>query len=165
MKKIPDPPKNVYFLYADDDPDDQDFFRSMVADIDPTLEVVLVNNGLELLQFLNNIDHSERLPCCIVLDINMPIWDGIRTLKALKVEDNLRNLPVIMFTTSRSLRDNELCLKLGAQAFITKPVNHSEFEHLFHRFTDVCRKNLPEETGHTRDRANLQEKGTSSSIE
>ena len=139
MKKIPDPPKNVYFLYADDDPDDQEFFRSMVADIDPNLDVVLVNNGLELLQYLNNVQSTEHLPCCIVLDINMPIWDGIRTLKALKVEDNLRNLPVIMFTTSRSLRDNELCLKLGAQAFITKPVNHSEFETLFHRFTDVCR--------------------------
>lgn len=143
MKHMPIPPENVYFLYADDDPDDQEFFRSMVGDLDANLEVVLVNNGLELLQFLNNLAEGERLPCCIVLDINMPIWDGIRTLKALKVEERLRNLPVIMFTTSRSLRDNELCLKLGAQAFITKPINHKEFENLYHRFADVCRKNVP----------------------
>ena len=142
MKKIPDPPESVYFLYADDDPDDQDFFRTMIADIHPGKEVVVVNNGLELLQFLNNIGSTAKLPCCIVLDINMPIWDGIRTLKALKVEDNFRNLPVIMFTTSRSLRDNELCIKLGAQAFITKPVNHEEFKSLIHRFTDVC-GNIP----------------------
>ncbi len=139
MKKIPDPPERVYFLYADDDPDDQEFFRSMVADIDPQLDVVMVNNGLELLQYLNTVEQAEKLPCCVVLDINMPIWDGIRTLKALKVEDKLKSLPVIMFTTSRSLRDNELCLRLGAQAFITKPVNHKEFESLYHRFTDVCR--------------------------
>jgi CheY-like chemotaxis protein len=144
MKKIPDPPERVYFLYADDDPDDQDFFRSMVADIDPNLDVIVVNNGLELLQYLNAVDKTERLPCCVVLDINMPIWDGIRRLKALKVEDKLKSLPVIMFTTSRSLRDNELCLRLGAQAFITKPVNHKEFENLFHRFTDVCRNNKGE---------------------
>lgn len=143
MKNTPDQIKNVYFLYADDDPDDQDFFRSMLAEIDPNLDLVVVNNGLELLQYLNNLGPSEKLPCCIVLDINMPVWDGIRTLKALKVEDNFRDLPVIMFTTSRSLRDNELCLKLGAKAFITKPVNHTEFENLIQRFTDVYREVPP----------------------
>ena len=138
MKYIPNPPDNVYFLYADDDLDDQEFFRSMINDFDPTLDVVIVNNGLELLQFLNKLNSNDRLPCCIVLDINMPVWDGIRTLKALKVEDSLRNLPVVMFTTSRSLRDNELCLQLGAKAFITKPVNQQEFQAIVHRFTDVC---------------------------
>jgi CheY-like chemotaxis protein len=139
MIKIPDPPESVYFLYADDDQDDQDFFRSMISEIDQNIGSVVVENGLELLQFLNHIREGSRLPCCIVLDINMPIWDGIRTLKALKVEDNFRNIPVIMFTTSRSLRDNELCLKLGAQAYITKPVNHNEFSDLYKRFSDVCR--------------------------
>lgn len=141
MNKIPDPPPSVYFLYADDDPDDQDFFRSMVTDIDQHLGVVSVNNGLELIQYLNNIRASDgsKFPCCIVLDINMPIWDGIRTLKALKVEEKFKNIPVIMFTTSRSLRDNDLCLMLGAQAFITKPVNHNEFKHIYQRFADVCR--------------------------
>jgi CheY-like chemotaxis protein len=140
MIKIPDPPENVYFLYADDDQDDQNFFRSLISEIDRNLGTVVVENGLELLQFLNHIREGDPLPCCIVLDINMPIWDGIRTLKALKVEENFRNIPVIMFTTSRSLRDNELCLKLGAQAYITKPVNHNEFSDLYKRFGDMCRK-------------------------
>ena len=76
----------------------------------------------------------------IVLDINMPIWDGIRTLKALKVEERYMNIPVIMFTTSRSLRDNELSLKLGAQGFVTKPVNHKDFNELYHRFAEACRE-------------------------
>ena len=95
--------------------------------------------GLELLQYLNNMSKGN-LPCCIVLDINMPIWDGIRTLKALKVEERYMNIPVIMFTTSRSLRDNELSLKLGAQGFVTKPVNHKDFNELYHRFAEACRE-------------------------
>src|SRR5687768_5612503 len=113
----------------------------MVSDINQQLGVVSVNNGLELIQDLNNIRASDgsKFPCCIVLDINMPIWDGIRTLKALKVEEKFKNIPVIMFTTSRSLRDNDLCPMLGALAFITKPVNHNEFKHLYQRFADVCR--------------------------
>lgn len=132
-------PKGAYFLYADDDPDDQEFFQAMVEELDPSIKVVLVNNGLELIQYLNNVSKSS-LPCCIVLDINMPIWDGIRTLKALKVEKKYMNIPVIMFTTSRSLRDNELSLMLGAQGFITKPVNQKDFNELYHRFADACRE-------------------------
>ena len=140
MKNINEAPSGAYFLYADDDPDDQDFFKSMVSEIDPSISVVLVNNGLELLQYLNNVVPKSKLPCCIVLDINMPIWDGIRTLKALKVEDKYKAIPVIMFTTSRSLRDNELSLMLGAQGFITKPVNHKDFNQLYHKFAEVCRE-------------------------
>ena len=132
-------PKGAYFLYADDDPDDQEFFQAMVEELDPSIKVVLVNNGLELIQYLNNVSKSS-LPCCIVLDINMPIWDGIRTLMALKVEKKYMNIPVIMFTTSRSLRDNELSLMLGAQGFITKPVNQKDFNELYHRFADACRE-------------------------
>lgn len=142
MNKIPEPPAKLYFLYADDDPDDQEFFRSMVAEMEPALEVVVVNNGLELLQYLNHISPRANMPCCIILDINMPIWDGIRALKALKVDENYMNIPVIMFTTSRSLRDNELCLMLGAQGFITKPVNHLDFTNLYHRFADACKDNV-----------------------
>jgi len=140
MKNIPEAPNGKYFLYADDDPDDQEFFKLMVAEIDPAIEVVLVNNGLELLQYLNNVVSKGNLPCCIVLDINMPIWDGIRALKALKVEEKYMGIPVIMFTTSRSLRDNELSLMLGAQGFITKPVNHKDFSQLYHKFAEVCKE-------------------------
>lgn len=140
MENTNEAPSGTYFLYADDDPDDQDFFKTMVSEIDPSISVVLVNNGLELLQYLNNIVPKNKLPCCIVLDINMPIWDGIRTLKALKVEDKYKAIPVIMFTTSRSLRDNELSLMLGAQGFITKPVNHKDFSQLYHKFAELCRE-------------------------
>lgn len=132
-------PKGAYFLYADDDPDDQDFFTSMVNELEPSISVVLVNNGLELLQYLNNVVAKGTLPCCIILDINMPIWDGIRTLKALKVDERYKNIPVVMFTTSQSLRDNELSLQLGAQGFITKPVNHKDLRHLYSRFAEYCK--------------------------
>jgi len=139
MKQNDEVPTGPYFLYADDDPDDQEFFRSMVQEIEPSLSVVVVNNGLELLQYLNNVVSKETLPCCIILDINMPIWDGIRTLKALKVDEKYKSIPVIMFTTSRSLRDNELSLQLGAQGFITKPVNHQDLHKLYGRFAELCK--------------------------
>ena len=140
MKNMTKVPTGPYFLYAEDDPDDQEFFKAMVSEIDPAINVVLVNNGLELIQYLNNVVSISNLPCCIVLDINMPIWDGIRTLKALKVEEKYKAIPVIMFTTSNSLRDNELSLMLGAKGFITKPVNQMDLNQLYQKFAEVCRE-------------------------
>jgi CheY-like chemotaxis protein len=140
MTNLNEVPTSAYFLYADDDPDDQEFFKTMVNEVDPEISVVLVNNGLELIQYLNNIVPKSKLPCCIVLDINMPVWDGIKTLKALKIEERYMSIPVIMFTTSRSLRDNELSLMLGAKGFITKPVNQKDFSRLYHKFAEVCRE-------------------------
>ena len=142
MNYVTDAPAGAYFLYADDDPDDQDFFKAMLNELEPSIGVILVNNGLELLQYLNNVVAKGNLPCCIILDINMPIWDGIRTLKALKVDEKYKNIPVIMFTTSRSLRDNELSLMLGAQGFITKPINQHDLKQLYNRFAEVCRGNI-----------------------
>jgi len=136
MNNTLDALEGTYFLYADDDPDDQEFFRSMVSEIEPSVRVAAVDNGLELIQYLNNVV-DKNLPCCIILDIHMPIWDGIRTLKALKVDERYMNIPVIMFTTSRSLRDNELSLMLGAQGFITKPINLHDLRHLYNRFAHV----------------------------
>jgi CheY-like chemotaxis protein len=141
MNNTTDAPTGTYFLYAEDDPDDQEFFRSKIEEIEPSVGVVLVNNGLELLQYLNNMV-DDNLPCCIVLDINMPIWDGIRTLKALKVDEKYMNIPVIMFTTSRALRDNELSLMLGAQGFVTKPINHHDLRHLYQRFAVAYKDNI-----------------------
>jgi CheY-like chemotaxis protein len=141
MNTKKDAPLGTYFLYADDDPDDQDFFKSMVTEIEPSVDVATVNNGLELLQYLNHVV-DKNLPCCIILDINMPIWDGIKTLKALKVDEKYMNIPVVMFTTSRSLRDNELSLMLGAQGFITKPINQHDFHQLYRRFAEVCKDNI-----------------------
>lgn len=140
MKTNSGMPAGAYFLYADDDPDDRDFFKSMVSEVEPSVGVVTVNNGLELLQYLNNVVSAGTLPCCIILDINMPIWDGIRTLKALKVDEKYKNIPVIMFTTSRSLRDNELSIQLGAQGFITKPLNHQDLHQLYSRFAEICKQ-------------------------
>lgn len=139
-------PVTTYFLYAEDDPDDQEFFRSMIKDIDPNLEVATVSNGYELIEYLGKIDSDSGLPCCIVLDINMPVWDGIRALKALKLEHRYQHIPVVMFTTSRSLRDNDLCLMLGAKAFFTKPVKLDEFKHLSKRFTVMCGNDVNDKT-------------------
>jgi CheY-like chemotaxis protein len=127
-----------YVLYAEDDHDDQELLQSLIPMVDPDLHVVTVNNGLELIQFLDQLGPDSPAPCLIILDVNMPLWDGIQTLRALKSLDRFMNLPVVMFSTSNDRKDVELALRLGAHDFITKPVRHAEIENIVKRFTEVC---------------------------
>jgi CheY-like chemotaxis protein len=151
MRENQETPPKKYFLYAEDDPDDQDAFREMMLEIDPELVVIMTENGLELIQYLASIKPDESYPCCIILDMNMPVWDGIRTLRTLKEDRDYKNIPVLMFTTSNTKRDAELSLQLGAEAFITKPIRQREFKEVSHRFAAYC--------GHTAKKKSLPGQG------
>ncbi len=77
-------PEHPYFLYAEDDRDDQQLFCDIIRSIDSRLKVVTCPQGLALMQYLEGMRKGDRLPCCIVLDMNMPLWDGLHTLGQLK---------------------------------------------------------------------------------
>ncbi len=134
-----------YILYADDDTDDQEIMRNMFATIDPALEVITVENGLKVLEFLRSLPEKSIYPCFIVLDVNMPQFDGIQTLQKLKTEKNLQKIPVVMFSTSSMRKDVDISMKSGAQDFIIKPIHLEELTRVTARFSDYCH-DLPIQT-------------------
>lgn len=70
----------------------------------------------------------SSLPAIILLDLNMPGTDGRSVLSTLKKTDFLNQIPVIVFTTSSNSRDIEECYRLGANSYMTKPVDYSALE-------------------------------------
>jgi CheY-like chemotaxis protein len=125
-----------YILYADDDPDDQAFLCEMMRKVDSGLSIKCFPNGLELVQFLEGLPANAVLPSCIILDLNMPVWDGMHTLKILKDQPTYRPVPVFIFSTSSSERDTHLAVSLGAIAYVTKPYGQSELLRVCRRFAD-----------------------------
>lgn len=63
----------------------------------------------------------------LLLDINMPKMDGVEVLERIKSNDDLKNLPVMMLTTTDDPREVEKCYALGCNIYITKPVDFSKF--------------------------------------
>lgn len=133
-----------YLLYAEDDPDDQQYLLEVMQEIDPTAEVKLFNNGLELIVFLKDLRPEMAYPCCIILDINMPIWDGLRTLKAITADRHYRNIPVIMFSTSVSEADRQFAANAGARAYMTKSYQRTEFESTIRSFIQYFEEEIPQ---------------------
>lgn len=92
-------------------------------------EISVVRNGQEALDFLfqrNQYAHVEK-PDLILLDINIPIFNGHEVLKQIKEEDSIKKIPVIMLTTSSSQKDVNLAYENYANSYVKKPLEMEEF--------------------------------------
>lgn len=117
--------KILRVLIVDDDQDDRDLFCNGVHSINPEIECVTARHGSDALYLLNL--PSFLKPDIIFLDLNMSRINGIQFLSIIQKDARLRLIPVVIYTTSKSVAEKELCLSLGAVDFITKPYSLSEF--------------------------------------
>lgn len=124
-------------LWADDDYDDLQMMREILAKKKMDFDIVEVHNGKEALDYLNKTKASE-LPCLIILDINMPVMDGKETLSILKNTTEYKDIPVVVFTTSASDLDKMFCKKFDTE-MITKPPTFSTLNASLDRLLKFCK--------------------------
>ena len=123
---------------VDDDADDREFLTDAIKDVSPEVDVVLAENGLVALDYLKAIKKEEtKLPCLIVLDINMPYLDGVQTFHQLKQDATLKKLPVIVFSSSQKPDDEIFFNSLGIE-YITKPMDIHYMCTIASHMVSVC---------------------------
>jgi CheY-like chemotaxis protein len=113
-------PKHV--LLADDDEDDRIFFREALDEIPVPTSLSSVNDGDELMKFLNR---DDRVADVLFLDLNMPGRNGKDCLREIRMFHHLNKLPVIIFSTSANHRDVDEAFSLGADLYLQKPSGYS----------------------------------------
>jgi CheY-like chemotaxis protein len=109
------------FALADDDLDDAELFAEALASVNPGIHCEHASNGKVLLDKISS--QTSDLPDIIFLDINMPEMNGWDSLMELKKHSSLKNIPVVMYSTSSTFRDKQAAKELGANFFYTKPDN------------------------------------------
>lgn len=118
--------KEVVILMADDDDDDFLLTQKALKQSRLPNTLIRVRDGEELLDYLNQTGEYEgvevRRPGVILLDLNMPRKDGREALREIKTNSEISEIPVVVFTTSRSEEDIYRSYQLGVNSFITKPV-------------------------------------------
>jgi CheY-like chemotaxis protein len=125
-------PKPIVILMAEDDADDRLLVREAFDESRLLNELRFVEDGEELMDYLrrqgrySSPDASPR-PGLILLDLNMPRMDGREALRAIKDDDDLRRIPIVVMTTSKAEEDIFRSYESGASSYITKPVT---FERL-----------------------------------
>ena len=124
-------------LCVDDDVDDRYLLSNAINTINPSIEVVEAGNGLEAIRYLNEAKERNDLPCLVVLDINMPVLDGKKTLEKIKTDTSLGSVPIIVFTSSNNPNDRAAFHSQGVD-MVTKPDNYVYFQQLVQNFLVLC---------------------------
>lgn len=109
----------MHILLADDDEDDRLFFREAFDEIKINTKVETVNDGVELMDYLNR--PGITLPHILFLDLNMPRKNGMDCLRELKRIDYLKDIAVVIYSTSASDEDIEETFVQGANVYLKKP--------------------------------------------
>ncbi|MGZ5248126.1 MAG: response regulator [Flavitalea sp.] len=107
-------------LLAEDDEDDKEFIRLAFEKVAAKQRLHIADNGQEALNFLIPLKEND-LPCLIVLDLNMPVLNGLQTLEALKKIPKFQKIPIVIFSTSDNTEDKSRCLSQGAVEYLVKP--------------------------------------------
>ena len=131
---------NKVIFLIDDDIDDQEFFMEAVKEVDPNIECHLASSCEEGLELLNN---SEVLPDYIFLDLNMPKVDGKKCLLELKKNARVKEIPVIIYSTSSLKKDIDETKAMGAVHFLTKPAAFRELCEAIENVLSIKFSNSP----------------------
>ncbi|MDB5195894.1 MAG: response regulator [Flaviaesturariibacter sp.] len=130
-------PSKSLVLYADDDNDDIELVRELFADFEAVVKLVTFPNGKALLEYITLLPPLLPQPSLVILDINMPVQDGLHTLKALRQLDDMQHVPVVLFTTSNMPHEESVAKSLGA-GFITKPVYADQLHQIVDQMLHYC---------------------------
>jgi CheY-like chemotaxis protein len=123
-------------LFVDDDPDDLEMIFEILHELPVSFEVHEEHNGRNALDYLERARQQQNLPCLIVLDINMPVMDGKEVVAIVKNNPHLKNIPIVVFTTSSSQLDS-LYFKRYNVEMITKPPSYAQLRSAIKRLLRV----------------------------
>lgn len=126
-------------LLADDDIDDCAFFRDALEDLPISATLLTVNDGVALMNFLSA--KSENLPDALFLDLNMPRKSGFECLLEINLTETLKNLPVIIFSTSLNMEVVDLLYQKGAHYYIRKPGEYNKLKKVILEAVILTSKN------------------------
>ena len=113
----------LYIVLAEDDEDDRMFFKEALQEIKVKTNIDFVNDGLQLMNYLNR--PGIRLPHVVFLDLNMPVKSGMECLVEIRRNSRLKDLAIVIYSTSASEEDIEEAFVNGANIYIKKPNDFS----------------------------------------
>jgi len=112
-------------LLVEDDRVDTMTVKRALKDLKVTNQLICTINGEEALEYLRN--DSNKKPCVILLDLNMPKMNGVEFLRIAKADETLKKIPVVVLTTSEEEQDVVESFDLGVAGYIVKPTNYKKF--------------------------------------
>ncbi|BCL33672.1 response regulator [Nostoc sp. MS1] len=119
----------IEVLLVEDNPGDAELTRIALEDSKISVNLNIVEDGVEAMAFLRKQDKYTNVPHpdIVLLDLNLPRKDGREVLAEIKTDNSLKRIPVVVLTTSQAEEDIIKAYNLAANCYITKPVDFDQF--------------------------------------
>jgi DNA-binding response OmpR family regulator len=121
--------KNI--IIVDDDQDDLELFELALKETCPGYLLHTLSKAESFISFIIEIEN----PQLVILDLNMPVFNGKDCLRWIRNHNQLKKVPVIVLSTSANKKDIEECLGMGANQYIVKPYNYTDLKKIA---SDIC---------------------------
>lgn len=128
----------IEILMVEDNPGDVRLTREALKDAKVLVALNVATDGDEALKYLRRHAPHEAAtrPDLILLDLNLPKRDGREVLAAIKSDDSLKRIPVVILTTSRAEEDVMRAYQLNVNCYVTKPVDFEQFTRIVQAIED-----------------------------
>ncbi len=135
-----------YILIAEDDEDDQFLLKSAFNEINYSIDLIFVSNGIDLLNHFKKFDSGiiSKLPSLLVVDLNMPKKNGKEAIKELSVKEYFKDFSTIIFSTTSNDAEKNKCKELGVNDFFVKPSNYKDLIKVVSTFKLLAIENAKE---------------------
>jgi CheY-like chemotaxis protein len=128
--------KHLNILLADDDADDCFFFKKAIEELLISTNLTIVNDGEQLMNYLSG--NPKNLPDILFLDLSMPRKNGLECLSEIKQNKKLKDLPLVMLSTSNSKDTINAVFKIGAQVYIHKPGDFAQLKQVIYHALPIA---------------------------
>jgi DNA-binding response OmpR family regulator len=123
---------NKKILLVEDNPNDVELTKRALQKAHTNSELIIAGDGIEAVKYFfgehdNNGCLIEDLPALVLLDLNLPRFNGFEVLRRMRAEKKTKQIPVIILTSSNEEKDIISGYDLGANSFVRKPVKFAEF--------------------------------------
>lgn len=129
--------KELIILIAEDDDGHAELIREGLINSGVCNKQIRFSNGIEAWEYLTDTAIEQikgrKTAYLLLLDINMPRMNGVELLTKIKSNDELKEVLIIMLTTTDDPREIELCYKMGCNMYVTKPVQFDKFAETLNR--------------------------------
>lgn len=129
--------KELIILIAEDDDGHAELIKEALRESGVCNPIIRFSDGEEVWNFFSNKNEGDGRDInknyLLLLDINMPRMDGVEVLRRLKTSEDLKEIPIMMLTTTDDPREIEACYKLGCNLYIHKPVDFIKFTETLNR--------------------------------
>jgi len=132
--------KPLKILLADDDNDDCLFFEKALEDLQLPTHLTIVHDGEQLMSYLS--ENSKNLPDILFLDLAMPRKNGLECLSEIKRDNKLKDLSLVMLSTSNSKDTISTVFRIGANVYIHKPGDFAQLKQVIHHALPIASEKI-----------------------